>query len=355
MQQELQYTEDTGSYWTSDLYTNTYAYSIQLATTNDSWFFYCNFRRTGIPIRPVYGDPGIPIESITLDKTELELEVGESAALTVTILPEDATIKDYTWRSGNEMIATVSPTGVVTAVSSGTTWILAESFDPNKQVECTVTVTYSVPEAVDLGLSVQWASFNLGAATPEGGGSLYSWGESMPKFNYMWNQYQLARGYSTGLTKYCTDTNYGYDGFTDDKTELDPEDDAATVNLGGKWRMPTNDEMSELLNDCSWAWTTRNSMNGYLVTGSNGNSIFLPAAGYRYSSTNYDIGEVGAYWTSSLYTNNPSYALFLYFEESVKQASATGRYYGFSVRPVYGDRSVTTGGDIEGTEEEPWN
>ena len=108
-QQELNYTEDTGNYWTCNLYSNPYAYSIQLATTNDSWFFYCNLRSSGIPIRPVFGDPGIPIESITLDKTELELEVGESAALTVTILPEDATIQDYTWRSGNEMIATVSP------------------------------------------------------------------------------------------------------------------------------------------------------------------------------------------------------------------------------------------------------
>lgn len=237
---------------------------------------------------------------------------------------------------------------------------MAESFDPNKQVECNVTVTYSVPEAVDLGLSVKWASFNLGAAVPEGAGSFYGWGEVEPKLNYTWMLYPLAQRSQYLLTKYCTNANYGNDGFTDGKTLLDPEDDAATVNLGGKWRMPTNEEWIALTSSANFDWVWDDTKKGYTVTsrisGYEGNSIFLPAAGYRRDITLYSEGDCGLYWTSSLYERDPRYAQGVYFDPSyIIGAYYDTRFSGFSIRPVYGDRPVTTGGDIEGTEEEPWN
>ena len=353
---ELQDTEVAAYYWSSNLFTGVHSYSVYLNSSNENWWFYGHFKSSGLPIRPVYGDPGIPVESITLDKTELELNIGESATLTATVLPENATIKDYTWSSGDTSIATVSSTGVVTAVGPGSTWISVASYDPNQAAGCFVTVPYPVPEAIDLGLSVQWASFNLGAASQDESGGYFAWGETDSKQYFSWNPYKWSWGSYTTMTKYCTDAGYGYDGFTDGKTVLDPEDDAATVNLGGKWRMPTAEEAEELMTDCTWVWTTRNDLNGFLVTGPSGNSIFLPAYGYRSGSDIYESNYCGVYWSSSLNTTVPSRAHYLYFDEdNYKSIWSTNRSFGFTVRPVYGDRPVTTGGDIEGTEEEPWN
>ena len=350
MEQAL-YSPDGGYYWSSDLLSNSHAYSIYLYPSSAGWTFYGHFRSAGLAIRPVYGDPGIPIESITLDKTELELEVGETASLTVTILPENATLQDVTWRSGNEKIATVSSTGVVTAVGPGTTWIAAESFDPARQASCNVSVAYPIPEAIDLGLSVKWGSFNLGAVNPDGYGDYYAWGESDPKNIYSWNYYKWCKKTNNTLTKYCTDANYGDNGFMDGKTLLDPEDDAAKVKLGGKWRTPTIEEMNELIQSCTWEWVT----GGFLVTGRNGNSIFLPTNGYKIGSTFYSEGESGVYWSSSLYSGPPYQAYYLFCSQNYLGKEYVHRAYGFAIRPVYGDRPVTTGGDIEGTEEEPWN
>ena len=138
------------------------------------------------------------------------------------------------------------------------------------------------------------------------------------------------------LTKYCTDSVYGYNGFTDGKTVLDPEDDAAHVNLGGKWRMPTDDEWTELRENCTWTWTTQNGVDGTLVTGPNGNSIFLPAAGYRYDTYPYlsYVGSLGYFWSSSLYTDYPYYAWSVYFFSGTVCRSSGRRYDGQSVRPV---------------------
>lgn len=137
-------------------------------------------------------------------------------------------------------------------------------------------------QAVDLGLpsGLKWASCNVGAEKPEDYGNYYAWGEVLPKENYSWATYKYANEASSNkLTKYCDNTKYGDNGFTDNKTALDLEDDVAHVNWGGNWRMPTDDEWSEL-NNCTWTWVTQNGVNGYLVASkTNGNSIFLPAAG----------------------------------------------------------------------------
>ena len=188
--------------------------------------------------------------------------------------------------------------------------------------------------AVDLGLSVLWATHNVGAEKPEDYGDYFAWGETQPKGQYDWSTYKYCKGTYKTMTKYCTNSSYGYNGFTDNKTVLDPEDDAATVNWGGSWRMPTDEEMTELRTLCKWTWTTQNGVNGYKVVGPNGNSIFLPAAGYMHGTSLHDVGSYGYYWSSSLNTSNPYYAYYVYFSSSHVDRSNDGRYRGRSVRPV---------------------
>ena len=135
------------------------------------------------------------------------------------------------------------------------------------------------------------------------------------------------------MTKYCTESDYGYYGFTDGKTVLDPEDDAAHVNLGGKWRMPTDDEWTELRENCaSPRRTTQNGVDGYLVTGPNGNSIFFPAAGLRDSTYLYLAGSEGFYWSSSLNTGYPREARDVLFYSDYVYRSNNRRHFGQSMR-----------------------
>lgn len=142
-------------------------------------------------------------------------------------------------------------------------------------------------QAVDLGLpsGIRWASCNIGATTPEGYGYYFAWGETDSKKDYSWATYKYANVgefYHYKFTKYCTDASSGDNGFIDNKTVLEPEDDAATANWGDVWRMPTDAEWTELREQCTWTWTAQNGMNGYQVASkTNGNSIFLPAAGFR--------------------------------------------------------------------------
>lgn len=189
-------------------------------------------------------------------------------------------------------------------------------------------------EMVDLGLSVKWANMNVGATTPEGYGDYFAWGETSPKTTYNWSTYKYCKGSYDTMTKYCSDSRYGTE---DNKTVLDPEDDAAHVNWGGNWRMPTYKELNELKTNCIWTWTTQNGVKGYKVTGKNGNSIFVPAAGYRYASDLNDVGSFGSYWSSLLHTyfSGGSYDAYnLYFDSSSVRWNYSNRVYGGSVRPV---------------------
>ena len=184
-------------------------------------------------------------------------------------------------------------------------------------------------EYVDLGLpsGLLWATCNVGADTPEGYGDYFAWGETTPKDYYGWSTYQHCMGSDYTLTKYCQDPSYGYDGFTDILTTLEPSDDAATANWGDGWRMPTQPEFQELLHNTTRIWTTQNGVNGRLFTAANGNSIFLPAAGYRNESSLVDAGSGGIYWSNSLYTDRYAWC-------SVNYVIEAGRCYGFTVRPV---------------------
>ena len=189
-------------------------------------------------------------------------------------------------------------------------------------------------EWVDLGLSVKWATCNVGATKPEEYGDYFAWGEVKPKEYYDWSTYKYCRGSYDSMTKYCNNSSYGNNGFTDNKTILDPEDDAATVNWGGAWRMPTKAEQDELREKCKWTWTTQNGVNGYKVVGLNGNSIFLPAAGFMDTSSLYDVGSGGYYLSSSLNTGYPYSAYDVDFISNYVGRTDYGRYGGQSVRPV---------------------
>ena len=187
-------------------------------------------------------------------------------------------------------------------------------------------------EYVDLGLSVKWATCNVGANKPEEYGDYFAWGETQPKSNYDWSTYKWCNGSYDTQTKYNTNSSYGT---VDNKTTLDLGDDAARANWGGSWRMPTDAELTELREQCTWTWTTQNGVNGYKVTSKkNGNSIFLPAAGYRSGSSLDGAGSLGYYWSSSLDTDYPSLAYNLRFGSDYVGWSRSDRCIGYTVRPV---------------------
>ena len=191
-------------------------------------------------------------------------------------------------------------------------------------------------EAVDLGLSVKWANMNVGANAPEDYGDYFAWGETEPKEVYDWSTYKYCNGSYYTLTKYNNRSSYGS---VDNKTTLKLADDAARVNWGGSWRMPTEVEQDELCNNCTWTRTTQNGVSGYKVTskksGYTNKSIFLPAAGYRCGSSLNLAGNSNLlFWSSSRYTDDPSHAYGLHFFAGFVNARNNNRSHGLSVRPV---------------------
>ena len=186
---------------------------------------------------------------------------------------------------------------------------------------------------VDLGLpsGTKWATYNVGATVPEGYGDYYAWGETTSKETYSWSTYRWCNGSAYTLTKYNTN---GSCGTIDNRIILEPSDDAATVNWGSAWRIPTCDEMSELKNNCTVTWTTLNGVNGCLFIGQNGNSLFLPAAGRGINSSILDVGSYGNYWSSSLCSDTYASRYFCIKSDDCT-FQGTFRCYGFTVRPVY--------------------
>ncbi|MBR4988536.1 MAG: DUF1566 domain-containing protein [Bacteroidaceae bacterium] len=170
-------------------------------------------------------------------------------------------------------------------------------------------------EAVDLGLSVKWASCNVGANAPEEYGDYFAWGEISPKSSYYESN---SVTYGKEMSDISGNAQY----------------DAARANWGGNWRMPTLAEIKELYRNCSWKWTTQNGVNGYRVTGPNGNSIFVPAAGYRYGTSPDNEGYCSYYWSSTPYESDSNYAYYLGFDGSNYFWHYSYRHIGQSVRPV---------------------
>ncbi|MBR6251573.1 MAG: hypothetical protein IKR17_10340 [Bacteroidales bacterium] len=204
-------------------------------------------------------------------------------------------------------------------------------------------------EAVDLGLpsGLKWATWNIGAKSSSDYGAYFAWGETATKEDYNLASYKYYLSpsndkqgigvYTEGHTKYCDRCEAGCNGYTDSLTILEPTDDVAHVLLGGAWRMPTIGDFEELSKNCVWTWTTMpNGVSGYNVKGKNGNSIFLPAAGYRYEHFRYCEISNGFYWSSSLSSTNVCNARYLgFFSGNVSVGYIHFRDYGFSVRPVW--------------------
>ncbi len=191
-------------------------------------------------------------------------------------------------------------------------------------------------EYVDLGLpsGTLWATTNVGATSPEDCGDYFAYGETVPKEEYKYENYKWwyfdENGYRY-ISKYNTRSEFGP---VDNKTEMEPEDDAARVNMGTSWSIPSLEQVVELVNSCSWQWTERNGVNGHLVTGPNGNTMFLPAAGYRDGSSLEYVGTYGIYWSRSLYSYLPDRAYCLYLDSQYWDSEDFSRYYGHVIRAV---------------------
>lgn len=208
-------------------------------------------------------------------------------------------------------------------------------------------------EYVDLGLpsGLKWATMNVGASSPEDYGDYFAWGETEPYYTaghsqdnpcsswktgktagYDWASYKWCNGSEDTQTKYCTSSSYGA---VDNKTTLELADDAAHVNWGGSWRMPTKAEQDELRANCTWTWESQNGVNGYRVSSkTNSNSIFFPAAGLRWGSYLDGAGSYGSCRSSSLYEDYSNYAFYLDFNSGYVGWNYGSRDFGHTVRAV---------------------
>ena len=314
-----------GLYWSSWLNSSESMGSCDLHFYKNKQEFASHYRHVGLPVRPVCGAPAAPVERYTVyvvsagngnvdlkyhSSTSAEFEA--AATVTAHAAPDEGNVFSGWFIDGNE-----------TPVSTDAEYTFVVTED------ITLTAKFGIPvgEAVDLGLpsGLKWATFNVGASKPEEYGGYYAWGETEEKENYYWSTYKWCNGSETTITKYCTDSFYGT---VDNKTILDPEDDVAHVKWGGSWRMPTHAELDELRTNCRWTWTTQNGINGYKVTGTNGNSIFLPGTHL------IDSGSYCLYWSSSLYDRNSYNAYHLDFDTGYYGWNNDYRSNGLSVRPV---------------------
>lgn len=226
----------------------------------------------------------------------------------------DGIIDDYDVEEVKEVTFNDDATVMIVNLNSGNT--IRYDIDNIARVSVDSSI-YGDYEFVDLGLSVKWATCNLGAKNKNEHGSYFAWGEVAPKKSYSNLNYEWCIGnyLDFNLTKYCSSSCSGYNGYIDYLSTLLPEDDAATVNWGGYWRTPSGSEWEELIYNCVWTWDG----NGYVVTGSNGNSIFIPAN--------------NAYWSSnSKCEDGESYNITKQFVNKTYDL----RYTGNLIRPVIG-------------------
>ena len=289
------------------------------------------------------------VTGIMLSHTTVTLEPEGTQKLTFEVQPSNASNNKVTWSSSDENVAGVI-NGIVVAVAEGRCTITCAATDGSGVFAVCVVVVRGVhnpDDYVDLGLpsGTLWATCNVGASSPEDYGYYFAWGETEPydkngKTYFDWSTYKWCKGSYVTMTKYCTSSSYGNDGFTDGKTKLDPEDDAAYVNWGPAWRMPSKEQYQELFNSSNTTteWTTQNGVYGRKITskkeGYTDRSIFLPAAGYRDGSSLRNAGSDGRYWSRSLDESYPNSAWRLDFDSSDIGTYGNYRCYGQSVRPV---------------------
>ena len=277
------------------------------------------------------------VSSIELSQTSVEMDLNTSVQLRVAVYPTYADDPRVSWSSSNDEVAEVDDNGMVYARSNGTATITCEALDGSgAKATCEVDVSHA---RVDLGLSVKWATMNIGAKSPKKYGSKYAWGETQPKNYYNWSTYDWGNPKEGGLTKYNTSSDYG---IVDNKTALDPADDIAHVNWGEPWRMPTVEEWQELMDQCTWTLEMIDEDEeayGYRVTSKvNGNSILLPCGGCSFDNyLSWYKGDMGYYWSKSLDITDSQWAYCLIFSGSSNprlKCDKTLRYCGLSVRAV---------------------
>lgn len=197
---------------------------------------------------------------------------------------------------------------------------------------------------VDLGLSVKWATMNVGAVAPQDTGYYYAWGETEPKDIYSWMAYRFRTDGESEkdsvYSKYVTNSDYGT---VDDKTTLEPEDDVAHIRWGGRWHIPTSDDLEELMDEdnCTWTWTTMKGVAGYKIQsrkkGYRRHYVFLPAVGLRYFPAIPEDSFSHAYWSGTLFDNNWGCVTFLL--PSDYSWGGVLRFAGLPVRPVFSDKA----------------
>lgn len=329
-----------GRYWTSSLYESEPNRAYGLGFNSGSVDWYVNYRSYGYTVRAVFSENDTPSTFVTLSfdanggegtMPAQTFEAGVSQAITANTF----TRSGYAFTGWN-----------TNADGSGTSYTDKQSITISQDMTLyaqwesaggsgggsSTSGTENGHDYVDLGLpsGLKWATCNVGATAPEGYGDYFAWGETEPKTNYDWSTYKYGSYYT--MTKYCTQSSYGT---VDNKTTLELSDDAARANWGGKWRMPTKAEQDELKNNCTWTWTTQNGVNGCRLTSkTNGNSIFLPAAGCRNVTSVEYVGSYGSYWSSSLDESDPHLAYTLYFDSGYVDWHSYYRRVGLTVRAV---------------------
>ena len=302
--------EDLGYYWSSSLSPEYIGYGMGLTFSETGSSVIGFDRDQAFFVRPVQPSTSwLSNVTVTISSNKEIMLSNKSIQLSAEVRKSDEVIeRTIKWSSDNPSVAKVDGTGKVYTLSVGTAHISASY--STISTECTIEVKEESDiehEYVDLGLSVNWAKCNLGATSEDGYGDHYAWGEKEPQKIYNSSHYSTS----------------------------DPDYDAANVKWGGNWRLPSIDEFKELINNCSWNYTDINGVNGYKITGVNGNYIFLPAAGYKLDDYQEFLNKNGYYTTSSLDENYPgSTNQNIYFGSGGYGSSTSMRCTGLSVRPV---------------------
>ena len=300
---------NSGYYWSSSAYPGSTVYAYCLMFTSVSVNCDYSQRNYGQSVRAVFGEKQTFTVSVSAgtggSATASALEVEQGGSVTLTATPDEGYVFKN-WTLGGEVVSTENPYTVT--VTANSEFVANFEAEENQSGEL-----HNGHEYVDLGLpsGLKWATCNVGATTPEEYGNNYAWGETTP-------QSWLATEYT----------------YNDNPEVLPLSADAANVNWGGNWRMPTYEEIGELedTNNCTWTWTTQNGVSGYKVTSKkNGNSIFLPGA-----------ANSGYYWSSSAYPGSTVYAYCLMFTSVSVNCDYSQRNYGQSVRAVFGEKQTFT-------------